>query len=55
MSVPTSEVVLEPAVQELADATSKPPFVYELEYAEARKVLDDLQAGRVEKLPIDEE
>ena len=55
MSVPTNEVVLEPAVQELADATSKPPFVYELDYADARKVLDDLQAGPVEKLPIDEE
>ena len=30
-----SHVVLEPAVQELADATSKPPFVYELAYADA--------------------
>jgi acetyl esterase len=48
-------VVLEPAVQELADATSKPPFVYQLDYADARKVLDDLQSGPVEKLPIDEE
>ena len=48
-------VVLEPAVRELADATSKPPFVYELDYADARKVLDDLQAKPVEKLPIDEE
>jgi acetyl esterase len=50
-----TSVVLEPAVQELADATSKPPFVYELDYADARKVLDDLQSGPVEKLPIDEE
>jgi acetyl esterase/lipase len=48
-------VVLEPAVQELADATSKPPFVYQLDYTDARKVLDDLQAGAVEKLPVDEE
>ena len=50
-----ADVALEPAVQELADATSKPPFVYELGYAEARKSLDDLQSGPVEKLPIDEE
>jgi acetyl esterase len=50
-----ADVVLEPAVQELADATSKPPFVYELEYADARKVLDDLQSGPIEKLAIDEE
>jgi acetyl esterase len=56
MSAVTKTVVLEPAVQELADATSKPPFVYELDYPDARKVLDDLQAATpVEKLPIDEE
>jgi acetyl esterase/lipase len=50
-----ADVVLEPAVRELADATSQPPFVYELGYAEARKGLDDLQSRPVEKLPIDEE
>src|SRR6478609_4407858 len=55
MSVLSEKVVLEPAVQELADATSKPPYIYEMEYAEAHKVLDDLQAGPVEKLPVDEE
>jgi acetyl esterase len=48
-------VVLEPAAQELADATSTPPFLYELDYPAARKVLDDLQAAPVEKLPVDEE
>ena len=50
-----TDVVLEPAVQHLADATSQPPFVYELGYAEARRVLDDLQSAPIEKLPIDEE
>src|SRR3954471_22190169 len=50
-----ARVVLEPAVQELADAISNPPFVYQLEYADARKVLDDLQSEPIEKLPIDEE
>jgi acetyl esterase len=54
MSVQT-KVVLEPAAQEFADATSKPPLIYELDYPAARKVLDDVQAGPVEKLPIDEE
>jgi acetyl esterase len=49
-------IVLEPAAQEVADAFSKPPFLYELEYPAARKILDDAQvAARVEKLPIDEE
>src|SRR6516165_5194804 len=55
MSVVTSKVVFEPAVVELAEATSHPPFVYQLSYGDARKVLDDLQAKPVEKLPIDEE
>ena len=55
MSLLTNKVVLESAVQEFADATSKPPPSYELGYAGARKVLDDLQAAPVEKLPVDEE
>jgi acetyl esterase len=50
-----TQIVLEPAAQEFADATSKPPFLYELDYPAARKVLDDVQAPPVEKLPIDEE
>jgi len=48
-------IILEPAAQELADASSKPPFLYERGPAAARKVLDDLQAAPIDKLPIDEE
>jgi acetyl esterase len=48
-------IVLEPAAQELADATSKPPFVFELGPDGARKVLNDLQAAPVEKLPVDDQ
>ena len=50
-----SRVVLEPSAQAIVDATSQPPFIYELEPAAARKVLDDLQAAPIDKLPIDEE
>ena len=50
-----SQIVLEPSAQGIVDATSTPPFLYELSPAEARKVLDDLQAGPIEKLPIEEE
>ncbi|MEV0619313.1 alpha/beta hydrolase [Nonomuraea sp. NPDC050404] len=46
--------ILEPAAQELADATSKPPFLYELGTDGARKVLDDLQAAPVGKPDVDE-
>jgi acetyl esterase len=49
------QIVLEPAAQDLADATAKPPFLYELGPAGARKVLDDLQAAPIEKPPVDEE
>ncbi len=46
--------VLEPAAQEIADATSRPPFLYELGPSGARKVLDDIQAAPIAKLDVDE-
>jgi acetyl esterase/lipase len=48
-------VVLEPASQEFVDASSTPPFIYELSPAEARKVLDEVQAAPIDKLPVDED
>ena len=51
----TNPVVLEQAAQDLADATSTPPFLYELSPDEARKVLDDIQAAPIDLLPVDEE
>jgi acetyl esterase/lipase len=50
-----SRIVLEPSAQGVVDATSTPPFLYELEPVQARKVLDDLQAAPIEKLPVEEE
>jgi acetyl esterase/lipase len=50
----TREVVLEAASQEFVDATSTPPFTYELTPDEARKVLDDVQAAPIDKLDVDE-
>jgi len=50
----TRPVVLEAASQEFVDATSTPPFIYELAPAEARKVLDDVQAAPIDKLPVDD-
>jgi len=47
--------ILEPAAQQIADATSKPPFLYELGVAGARKILDDLQAAPIEKPDVAEE
>jgi acetyl esterase/lipase len=46
--------VLEPAAEEIAVATSNPPFLYELGPEGARKVLDDLQAAPIAKPDVDE-
>ncbi len=47
-------VVLEQASQEFVDATSTPPFIFELSPDEARKVLDDVQAKPIKKLRVDD-
>ncbi|MFI2364522.1 alpha/beta hydrolase [Promicromonospora sp. NPDC019610] len=49
-----SEHVLEPAAQAFADATAKPPLLYELGVEGARKLLDDVQAAPIEKPAVDE-
>jgi acetyl esterase len=46
--------ILEPAAQQIADNTSKPPFLYELGPEGARKVLDDIQAAPIDKPDVDE-
>lgn len=55
MAARTPTVVLEPAAQKLVDATSAPPYLYELEPSAARRVLDDLQAAPIDKPAIEEE
>jgi acetyl esterase len=49
-----SPVVLEPASQAFVEATAEPPFLYELTPAQARAVLDDVQAAPIDKVPIEE-
>ncbi|MGN6427974.1 MAG: alpha/beta hydrolase [Leifsonia sp.] len=49
-----SRPILEKEAQGIVDATSAPPFLYELGPEGARKVLDDLQAAPIEKPPVDE-
>jgi acetyl esterase/lipase len=50
-----TRIILEPSAQDVVDATSVPPFIYELGPVAARKVLDDLQANPSGLLSIDEE
>ncbi|MFJ9712050.1 alpha/beta hydrolase [Streptomyces sp. NPDC101234] len=49
-----SDIALEPAAQDFADATAKPPLLYELGVEGARKLLDDVQAQLIEKPDVDE-
>jgi acetyl esterase/lipase len=53
--VAAKPIVLEPAAQQVADAFSKPPFLYDMAPAAARKVLEDAQSAPIDKLPVDEE
>ena len=46
-------IVLEPAAQEFADATSTPPFIYELSPDKAREVLEDVQRSAIDKPDVD--
>ncbi|MFJ6087894.1 alpha/beta hydrolase [Streptomyces sp. NPDC092369] len=48
------DIVLEPAAQDFADATAKPPLLYELGVEGARKLLDDVQAQPVDKPDVDD-
>ncbi|MFE4588339.1 alpha/beta hydrolase [Streptomyces laurentii] len=47
--------VLEPAAREFAEATSRPPFLFQIPPAEGRKVVDDVQSGPVALPAVDEE
>jgi acetyl esterase/lipase len=53
--MPTATIILEPAAQQVADLTAKPPFLYQLGVEGARKVLDDIQAEPIDKPDIVEE
>jgi acetyl esterase len=49
----SGEVVLEPAAQEFADATSTPPFIYELSPDDAREVLEGVQRTPIDKPDVE--
>ncbi|MCX5399144.1 alpha/beta hydrolase [Streptomyces sp. NBC_00102] len=47
--------VLEPAAAAFAEATANPPYLFDLEPAEGRKAVDEVQSGETAKLDVDEE
>jgi len=48
-------IALEPAAQEFADATSTPPFLYQLTPEEGRKAVDSVQDSPIEKPEVQDE
>ncbi|MFE6861801.1 alpha/beta hydrolase [Nocardia sp. NPDC057668] len=48
-------IALEQAAQEFVDATSQPPFLYQLDPEEGRKAVDSVQDSPIDKPEIDEE
>ncbi|WP_154794084.1 alpha/beta hydrolase [Occultella kanbiaonis] len=50
-----SEIILEPEAQAVADASARPPFLYELGTDGARRALDDIQAAPIDKPDVDEQ
>ncbi|MEU7458281.1 hypothetical protein [Streptosporangium roseum] len=46
-----SKPVLEPVVQAFADATAQPPCLFQIDQAEGRKAVDDVQSGPIDKRP----
>ncbi|TLS47066.1 alpha/beta hydrolase [Streptomyces montanus] len=47
--------VLEPAAEAFAEATAKPPYLFDLGPAEGRKVVDEVQSDEIAKPAVDEE
>ncbi|MGV9775053.1 alpha/beta hydrolase [Streptosporangium sp. NPDC003464] len=47
--------VLEPAAQAFAEATARPPFLFQLPPDEGRKAVDEVQSGPTDKPAVDEE
>jgi acetyl esterase len=53
MIILTNQVQLEPEAQAFADATAKPPFLFDLGPRKGRDAVDAVQSGPIEKLPVD--
>ena len=49
----TARIQLEPAAQQFADATSKPPFLFELGPIEGRQTVDKVQSEPIDRPDVD--
>ncbi|MER5928968.1 alpha/beta hydrolase [Streptomyces sp. NPDC002054] len=55
MSETSARPVLEPAAAAFAEATAKPPYLFEMPPVEGRKAVDEVQSGEIAKPAVDEE
>ena len=49
----TTNVVLEPAAQDFAEATANPPYLFDRGPVEGRNVVDEVQSGEIEKPDVE--
>jgi acetyl esterase len=49
----TTDVVLEPAAQEFADASANPPYLFDLGPEKGREVVDQTQSGEIQKPEVE--
>ncbi|MFB6580786.1 alpha/beta hydrolase [Streptomyces sp. NPDC056402] len=55
MTEKSARPVLEPAAAAFAEATAKPPFLFQIPPAEGRKAVDEVQSGDIALPAVDEE
>ncbi|MFD4871512.1 alpha/beta hydrolase [Streptomyces sp. NPDC058412] len=55
MTEKSARPVLEPAAAAFAEATAKPPFLFQIPPAEGRKAVDEVQSGDIAEPAVDEE
>ncbi|MAS37847.1 MAG: esterase [Anaerolineaceae bacterium] len=53
MILATKEIHLEPEAQAFADATAKPPFLFDLGPVKGREAVDSVQSAPIDKLPVE--
>jgi acetyl esterase/lipase len=49
----TTDVVLEPAAQEFAEATANPPYLFDLGPEKGRETVDEVQSGEIDKPAVE--
>lgn len=49
-----NHIVLEEAAKKFTEDTANPPYLFDLEPAEGRVAVDEVQSSEIDKLPVEE-